>query len=87
VDNLNSTRCEVRRNFRNKKREYLRDKINGLAMNSKNKSKEQYGGINKFNCGYQPTCNLVRYENGDLLADSHSILNMWKNCFSVIECA
>jgi hypothetical protein len=26
--------------------------------------------------------NLVKDENGDLLADSHSILNRWKNCFS-----
>jgi hypothetical protein len=26
--------------------------------------------------------NLVKNENGDLLADSHSILNRWKNYFS-----
>jgi hypothetical protein len=26
--------------------------------------------------------NLVKSENGDLLADSHNILNMWKNYFS-----
>jgi hypothetical protein len=26
--------------------------------------------------------NLVKDENGDLLADSHSILNRWKNYFS-----
>jgi hypothetical protein len=25
--------------------------------------------------------NLVKDENGDLLADSHSILNKWKNYF------
>jgi hypothetical protein len=34
---------------------------------------------------YQPNTNLVKDENGDLLADSHSshnILNMWKNHFS-----
>jgi hypothetical protein len=24
----------------------------------------------------------VKDENGDLLADSHNIFNMWKNCFS-----
>jgi hypothetical protein len=37
-DNLNNVRCEARRYFRNKKREYLKDKINVLAMNYKNKN-------------------------------------------------
>jgi hypothetical protein len=37
-NNLNSARCEANRHFRNKKREYLKDKINELAMNSKSKS-------------------------------------------------
>jgi hypothetical protein len=27
----------------------------------------------------------MKDENGDLLADSHNILNRWKNYFSVIE--
>jgi hypothetical protein len=26
--------------------------------------------------------NLVKYENGDLLTESHNILNRWKNYFS-----
>jgi hypothetical protein len=30
-NNLNSMRCEVNRHFRNKRREYLKDKINELA--------------------------------------------------------
>jgi hypothetical protein len=29
--------------------------------------------------GYQPRNNLVKDENGDLLADSHNILILWKN--------
>jgi 5-methylcytosine-specific restriction endonuclease McrBC GTP-binding regulatory subunit McrB len=37
-DNLNNIRREASRHFRNKKREYLRDKINELATNSKNKN-------------------------------------------------
>jgi hypothetical protein len=37
-DNLNSVRREASRHFRNKKREDMKDKINELAMNSKNKS-------------------------------------------------
>jgi hypothetical protein len=34
-DNLNNTRHETSWHFRNKKREYLKDKIDELAMNSK----------------------------------------------------
>jgi hypothetical protein len=38
-DNLNTIRREASRHFRNKKREYLKNKINKLALNSKNKNK------------------------------------------------
>jgi hypothetical protein len=45
--NLNNVRHEASRYFRNKKREYLKDKINEIAMNSKNKNiRELYRGIN-----------------------------------------
>jgi hypothetical protein len=37
-DNLNSIRHEASNHFRNEKREHLKDKINELAMNSKNKN-------------------------------------------------
>jgi hypothetical protein len=37
-DNLNNVRREASRHFRNEKREYLKDKINDLATNSKNKN-------------------------------------------------
>jgi hypothetical protein len=48
-DNLNNIRCEASRHFRNKKREYLKDKINELATNSKNKNlRDLYRGINGF---------------------------------------
>jgi hypothetical protein len=39
-DNLNNVRREASRHFRNKKREYLKDKINNLATNSKDKGQE-----------------------------------------------
>jgi hypothetical protein len=39
-DNLTNVRREASRYFRNKKREYLKDKINELATNSKNKTSE-----------------------------------------------
>jgi hypothetical protein len=82
-DNLNNVRREASRHFRNKKREYLKDKINELATNSKNKSiRDLYRGINGFKRGYQPRNNLVKDKNGDLLVDSHNILNRWKNYFS-----
>jgi hypothetical protein len=32
--------------------------------------------------GYQRRSNLVKDENGDLLADSNTILNRWKKYFS-----
>jgi uncharacterized protein YaaR (DUF327 family) len=81
-DNLNNVRREASRYFRNKKREYLKGKINELATNSKNKNiRDLYRGINEFKRGYQPRNNLVKDENGDL-ADSHNVLNRWKNYFS-----
>jgi hypothetical protein len=61
----------------------LDDKINELATRSKNKnSRDLYRGINYFKKGYQPLINLVKNEDGDLIADSHSILNKLKNYFS-----
>jgi hypothetical protein len=82
-DNLNNVRPEASRYFRNKKWEYLKDKIKELAMNSKNKNiRDLHRGINGFKKGYQPRNNLVKNENGDLLVDSHNILNRWKNYFS-----
>jgi hypothetical protein len=75
-DNLNNIRHETSRHFRNKKREYLKDKVDELATNSKNKNiRDVYRGINDFKRGYQPR------SNGDLLADSHNILNSGRTTF------
>ena len=83
VDNLNSVRREVSRHFRNKKKEYLRAKIEELEANSKiNNIRDLYRGINDFKKGYQPRCNIVKDEKGDLVADSHSIVARWRNYFS-----
>jgi hypothetical protein len=50
---------------------------------SKNKNiRDLYRGVNDFKKGYQPRSNLVKDENGDMLADSHNILNRRKNYFS-----
>jgi hypothetical protein len=81
-DNLIDVRREASRQFRHKEREYLKDKINELGSNSKNKNvRDLYRGINEFKKGYQPRTNLVKDERGDLLAHSYTILNRWKNYF------
>jgi hypothetical protein len=67
-DNLNNVRCEASRYFWDKKREYLKEKINEHATNSKNKNiTDLYRGINEFKRGYQPRNNLVKDENCDVL--------------------
>jgi hypothetical protein len=82
-NNLHNVRREASRNFRNKKKEYLKAKINELETNSKNKNiRHLYRGINDFKRGYQPRTNVVKDDKGDLVADSHSILARWRNHFS-----
>ena len=41
-----------------------------------------YRGINNFTKGYQPRCNTVKDEKGDLVADSHRIAARWMKYFS-----
>jgi hypothetical protein len=54
--NVNDVRRKASRNFRNKKREYLKDRINYLATNNENKNIiGLYREINVFKRGYQPT--------------------------------
>jgi hypothetical protein len=51
-DNLNNVRREASTYFRNKKRGYMKDKVNELATNSKNKNiRDLYRGINEFKRG------------------------------------
>jgi hypothetical protein len=81
-DNMDNVRHEASGTFRTKKREYLKNKINKLEKNSKNKNvRDLHRGISEFKKGYQPRTNMVKEENGDLLANSHSILSRWKNYF------
>jgi hypothetical protein len=45
-NNLRNIRREATRHFRNKKREYLKDKINDIELNSNNKNiNDLYRGI------------------------------------------
>jgi hypothetical protein len=74
VDNLNKVRHDASRHFRNKKKVYLKAKIEELEINSKiNNIRDLYRGINDFKKGYQPRIRRVKDEKGDLIADSHSI--------------
>jgi hypothetical protein len=78
-ENVQNLRREVRRTFRNKKREYLKDKINELETNNKNKNiRDLHKGINEFKKCYQPKINIIKNENGNLLANPHTVLNRWK---------
>jgi hypothetical protein len=46
-------RREASKHFRRKKSEYLKDRINELESNSKNKNiRDLYRGINEFSKGY-----------------------------------
>ena len=83
VDNLNNVRREVSRHFKKKKKAYMRAKIEELETNSKIKNiRDLYRGINDFKKGYQPRYNIVKDEKGDLVADFHSFVARWRNCFS-----
>jgi hypothetical protein len=52
----------------------LKGKINELETS----------GINKFKKGYQHRINIMKHENGNLLADPQSVLNGWKNFFNQV---
>ncbi len=75
VDNLNNVRREATRHFRNKKKAYLKAKMEDLETNSKIKNiKGMFRAINDFKKGYETRINTVKDEKGDLVADSYSIL-------------
>ena len=80
VDNLNNVRREASRHFRNKKKAYLKAKIEDLETNSKIKNiRDLYRGINDFKKGYQPKTNVVKDEKCDLVVDCYSTVARWRN--------
>jgi hypothetical protein len=75
-DNLSTLRHEASRHSRNKRRDYLKDEINDLAINNKNKNiRHVYRGIHEFKRRYQPRSKALKNKNGDLLADSNNVSN------------
>jgi hypothetical protein len=63
----------------------LKGKINELETNNKDKNiRNLYRGINEFKKGYQPRINIIKVENGNLLADPQNVLNSWKHFFNQV---
>ena len=61
VYNLNNVRRDASRHFRNKKKAYLRAKIEKLETNSKIINiRDLYRGINDVKKGYQPRSRIVK---------------------------
>ncbi|PSN35187.1 hypothetical protein C0J52_22574 [Blattella germanica] len=82
-EQLCSIRRETTRFLKNKKREYLKEKINDLEINAKNRNiRELYQGIRIERKGFQARTNIIKNENGNMLADAKSILNRWGNFFN-----
>jgi hypothetical protein len=78
-DNLSNVRREASRHFRDKRREYLKGKINDFESYSKKNIRDLYRGINEIKKGYQPRTILAKDETCDLLVDSHETVNRWMN--------
>ena len=82
TDNYHTERRETSCTLRNKKRDYLKGKLSEIDTNSKNKNiTDLYKGIKDFKKRYQARVNVIKYENQELLADSNSIDNRWKDYF------
>jgi hypothetical protein len=69
-DNLRNVRREASRHFRNNRRKYLKDKIDEIELNSKNKNiRDLYMCITECKKCYQPKSNLVKERKVNLFAD------------------
>ena len=83
VNTLNKVRRDASRHFTNKKKAYLKAKIEELETNSNiNNIRDLYRGINDVKKGYKPRIGIVKDEKVDLVVDSHSIMARWRNYFS-----
>ncbi|KAJ4443973.1 hypothetical protein ANN_05762 [Periplaneta americana] len=72
-DNYFNERREASGTLRNKKRGYLKEKLNGVETNSNNKNiRDLYKGIKDFKNGYQARVNVINDENGNDAADGEA---------------
>jgi len=68
--------------FKNKKRQYLKRKIEEIEENCQSGNvRGMYMGINNFRKGFQARTEMVKDENDNLITDSTGVLNTWKNYF------
>jgi hypothetical protein len=78
-DNLNNIRHEASRHFTNKKKEYMKDKIDELATNSKNKNiRDLYRGINYFKKGNRSITDQI-FCSHQILEKKLSIMRQYIN--------
>jgi hypothetical protein len=83
VDNLNNIRRGASRRFRNKRKEYVKTKIDAHENNSKIKNiRDLLRGINDLKKVYQPITNTEQNKMGDLVTDFHIIMARWRNHYS-----
>jgi hypothetical protein len=55
-----------------------------LKLIIKTKISEICTEVNEFKNGYQLRINIIKDENGNLLADPQSVSNRWKNFFNQV---
>ncbi|XP_033231545.1 craniofacial development protein 2-like, partial [Belonocnema kinseyi] len=68
--------------YRRKKREWEKNEILAIENHKKqNNTREMYRGINSIRKGFQSRTDVIRDENGNLVADATEGLNLWKNYF------
>jgi len=82
VDNLYNIRRQASKHFRNKKKAYLKVKIEEFDNSKIKNIMEWYRRINDFKKFYQSRTNTGKDDKGVLVADSHSILVRWRKYFS-----
>ena len=82
VENLNNVRREACTHIRNKIMAFLKGKFEELETNGKIKNiRDLCKCINDDKKGCQPRNNVVKDEIGNLVADSYSIVNRWRNYY------
>jgi len=80
---MNNVRRVASKHFTNKKKAYLKAKIEELETNNKvNNVRDLYRGINDLRKGYQPRTIIVKDDKGELVADPHNIMARRRNYFS-----
>jgi hypothetical protein len=84
VDKLINLRNIISKIFRKRKGNIRTAKLMRLYLIIINKIRDFYRDINELKKGYQPRINIIRDENGNLIADPQNILNRWKNFFNQV---